>query len=358
MPNVRSAGLFTVFAILSVLACGDDNPTSSGDDDGGGNGVDATAPAAVADLHTDSPTTTSIALVWTAPGDDGDAGTASEYDVRYSTSPITEASWEAATLVDGEPPPKPAGEIETIRVLNLETAEDYYFVLKTSDEIPNVSGLSNVVHDSTNQETAAPDTISDLAAEGFDDGMFRLTWTAPGDDGNLGDASVYDIRYSTSRITEDNWGSATGVDGEPSPATAGSPDTMVVTGLDAATNYFFAMKTADEVPNWSAISNLSPALANGNDLWIFPDRVQQGSSITIIYRTPPSGWSKLHAHYRNEADQWARLAIEWERTPGIYSREWDFRRGSSYHDYPYTFYTLKLYWNSVVVADTLAWLER
>lgn len=344
------------FFIVGMVACGKDDPTSSDDDNG--NGVDVTAPAVVTDLRTTSYTTKSMAVVWTAPGDDGNTGTASEYDLRFSKSPITDQNWDTATSVDGETPPKPAGEIETIVVLNLEAAHEYHFALKTSDEVPNVSGLSNVASGSTEQETVPPAAVADLSVECIDDGSFRLTWTAPGDDGSTGDASEYDIRYSTSITSEQTWDSATQVDGENAPKSAGSPDTMVVSGLEAGTNYFFVMKTADEVPNWSAISNLCPALANGNDLWVFPERVKAGNYVTILFRTPDTGTSKLHAHYRYDVDPWRRLAIEWEREPGIYTIEWDFKRGGEYHSYPYMFYTFKLYWNSVVVAEAIAYLYQ
>ena len=50
-----------------------------------------------------------------------------------------------------------------------------------------------------------------------------LTWTAPGDDGDIGTAASYDIRYSLSSINASNWNDATQVTGEPSPQTAGSP---------------------------------------------------------------------------------------------------------------------------------------
>jgi hypothetical protein len=270
---------------------------------------------------------------------------------------ITDQNWHTATPVDGEPAPKPAGDIETIVVANLEPAEEYHFALKTSDEVPNISGLSNVASDSTEQETIPPAPITDLSVDCIDDGSFRLTWTTPGDDGNLGDASEYDIRYSSSPISEQTWSSATPVDGVHAPKPVGSLDTMVVAGLEVGTNYFFAMKAADEVPNWSVMSNLFPALANGNNLWIYPDRVTVGNNITIIYRTPDSGFSKLHVHYRDEVNQWARLVIEWEYPPGIYMREWDFKRGGEYHSYPYTGYTFKLYWGSVVVAEAMARLE-
>jgi len=334
-----------------VIACSDDSPTKTEEDNG--PGPDVTAPATVSDLVTASPTLTTISLVWTAPGDDGNTGTASEYDLRYSRSLITEQNWDAATQVAGEPAPKPAGELETVRVETLESGRTYYFALKTSDEVPNVSGLSNVASDSTEQETVAPVAVTDLSAESIDDGTFRLTWTAPGDDGGVGNASTYDVRYSTTRITDANWGSATPVDGEGTPNPPGTPDTLVVSGLEAGTNHFFAMKTADEVPNWSEISNLCPALAHGSNLWAFPDRVVQGNYLTIVYRTPDTGMSKLHAHYRNEVDQWARLVIEWNWPPGTHVMEWDFKRAGEYHDNPLNFYTLKLYWGVDGVAEKL-----
>lgn len=84
-----------------------------------------------------------------------------------------------------------------------------------------------------------------------------LSWSAPGNDGNQGTASAYDIRYSTSNITEGNWGSATTVSGEPTPQPAGSSESFAVGGLEPGTPYYFAIKTADSVPNWSALSNVA-----------------------------------------------------------------------------------------------------
>jgi len=87
----------------------------------------------------------------------------------------------------------------------------------------------------------------------------RLTWTAPGDDGDVGVAWRYDVRYHTSSITDTSWGSATECTGEPDPGPAGSGETFVVTGLSRNTMYYFAVKTADEVPNWSGLSNVAQA---------------------------------------------------------------------------------------------------
>ena len=58
-----------------------------------------------------------------------------------------------------------------------------------------------------------------------------LSWTATGDDGAEGTASLYDIRYSRSVITEDNWEQATPARVVPTPQPAGSPEEWLVSEL-------------------------------------------------------------------------------------------------------------------------------
>ena len=109
-----------------------------------GGGPDTTPPSAITDFATSSPTPDSITLTWTAPGDDGDVGLADQYDIRYSTSPIDDGNWDSATQVDGEPKPSPAGTQEIFTVTGLSIDTTYYFAMKTADEVPNLSELSNV----------------------------------------------------------------------------------------------------------------------------------------------------------------------------------------------------------------------
>src|SRR3989442_7591253 len=96
------------------------------------------APTALAD---------SVALVWTAPGDDWNTGRASSYEMRYSENPVagdTVSWWASAASVGTIPAPLQAGSRESFIVAGLAPGTTFYFAIRTSDEVPNVSGFSNI----------------------------------------------------------------------------------------------------------------------------------------------------------------------------------------------------------------------
>jgi hypothetical protein len=105
-------------------------------------------------------------------------------------------------------------------------------------------------------DVVPPAAIVNLAASMISDHTVHLTWTSPGDDGTIGVAAAYDVRYSTLPITDLNFASATPVTGVPAPAYAGTAQGVDVTGLTAGTTYYFAIKTRDEANNWSPVAVL------------------------------------------------------------------------------------------------------
>lgn len=119
-------------------------------------GSDVTPPAGVADLAVKTGLTTAT-LTWTAPGDDGMMGAATSYDVRYSSSPITDANWSAATQATGEPSPRAAGVTERFKVRGLTSGTTYHFALKSVDTASNVSPLS-AVQSATTGASISPTT--------------------------------------------------------------------------------------------------------------------------------------------------------------------------------------------------------
>lgn len=125
-------------------------------------GGDNTAPAAIADLTVTGATGTSLSLRWTAPGDDGTTGTATSYDIRYSTSTITSSNWNNASQASGEPSPAAAGTVQTFTLSGLQGSRTYYLAIRTLDNGGNLSSLSNVATGST-PDTIAPATVQDLS---------------------------------------------------------------------------------------------------------------------------------------------------------------------------------------------------
>lgn len=123
------------------------------------------------------------------------------------------------------------------------------------------SGCSGCGNGSTGDtgDTTAPSAVTNLLVDATTDTTATLAWTAPGDDNNSGTATSYDIRYSLANITTDNWANATSINNEPAPQVVGTSQSVIISNLMPNTQYYFALKTADEKPNWSNLSNVASA---------------------------------------------------------------------------------------------------
>lgn len=136
----------------------------------------------------------------------------------------------------------------------LTVAGTYTLTYKCIDNAGNESATSIV---KVITDTVAPNDVVDLGVSGTTENTATLMWTAPGNDGAIGRPSEYDVRYSTSAITDDiTFSAATRVSGVPVPQMAGSTEILEVSGLDPGTLYYFAVKTYDEAPNLSSLSNV------------------------------------------------------------------------------------------------------
>lgn len=164
--SVRVRGLIPLTTYYFVLRVADEVPnwsffsnlvvrSTSGD---------LTAPATVTDLAVTGTTGTSMSIRWTAPGDDGTSGTASSYDVRYSTSAITSSNWGSASQATGEPAPAAAGTQQTFTINGLTPSRTYYVAIRATDSSGNVSALSNVPTGTT-ADTIAPAPVRDLSLD-------------------------------------------------------------------------------------------------------------------------------------------------------------------------------------------------
>ncbi|MEK7119304.1 MAG: lamin tail domain-containing protein [Patescibacteria group bacterium] len=112
-------------------------------------------------------------------------------------------------------------------------------------------------------DATAPSAVTDLSATTTEN-TATLSWTAPGnDDGTppTGRAALYDIRYQKMDPTATDctgfiFDTAILISKPPSPGQYGAPETLEILGIDPASNYCFALKSSDEAPNTSVISNI------------------------------------------------------------------------------------------------------
>ncbi len=118
---------------------------------------DTTPPANISNLATANTTHETVVLTWTAPGDDGTTGTATQYDIRYATSIIDDNSkFDSANQALNIPPPHPAGDAEIFTVPGLSANTTYFFSVKTKDDMNLWSGLSNPVSANTSTPPLTP----------------------------------------------------------------------------------------------------------------------------------------------------------------------------------------------------------
>lgn len=118
------------------------------------------------------------------------------------------------------------------------------------------SGRVNAYRVLSSDTKLPPAAVADLAQTEVTFHSALFTLTATGADGALGSAAQYDLRFSTKPINKDNFAEAQQAFVSRLPLPSGSSDTLEVTGLQANTTYYFALKVIDLLNYSSALSNV------------------------------------------------------------------------------------------------------
>jgi Right handed beta helix region/Fibronectin type III domain len=251
MRNVTFRCLFVLLLALVVFSgCGSDDVLVIPEPG------DTTAPDPVSDLATASAAAGRITLTWTATGDNGAEGTAASYEIRYTTYPSDVYGWKDWTIFTTSAPASPSGQAEVLEITDLTADVAYVFRLKVVDAAGNTSETSNpvVATAAVQFDTSAPDPVSDLTMWEREDESMTVTWSPAADDGPLGLAAAYSIRYADFLIDQSNWDTAVEVT---APTPSGNlRDVATISGIESQTVYYVALRASDEQGNWSDLSNV------------------------------------------------------------------------------------------------------
>ncbi len=101
-----------------------------------------------------------------------------------------------------------------------------------------------------------PTRITDLKVTSVSSKGASLEWTAPGNDGKVGTANKYFVKYSEKLIKPSNWSAAKPYGDIKAPARAGRLEAVTLTGLKASTTFYVGIVSKDKKNNASPLSNV------------------------------------------------------------------------------------------------------
>lgn len=104
--------------------------------------TDTVPPGAVTGLTVRRRAYTAAEMELVTTGDDGSTGQASGYDVRASTSPVTEGNFSSATPLAANVPQAPGGSTVTFPVNGMWPGEMVYIAVRASDNVGNVGPIT------------------------------------------------------------------------------------------------------------------------------------------------------------------------------------------------------------------------
>jgi Tol biopolymer transport system component/subtilisin family serine protease len=107
----------------------------------------------------------------------------------------------------------------------------------------------------TSSDATSPGAITNLTAQLSEFPGYTLVWTAPGDDGNSGKVAAYELRFSDTGFTDNNWDLATPLAG-PVPNDPGVFQTVTVKIPWRHPSGFIGVRAVDDAGNKGPFSSI------------------------------------------------------------------------------------------------------
>ena len=264
------------------------------------------------ELFEADPGAVSAALTWTAPADNGPGGRPVQYELRHSGNRLTEGNFAQAEVTQ-PPSPASAGLPQTWVVGALQPETAYHFAIVSVDADGNRSLVSNSAEVAT--RGLPPGTVTDLRVSAAGETTATLSWTAPGADGDEGQADRYDMRHSPGALNPQTWAAANEVPNLPAPQAAGADEVFEVTGLTASTTYRFALRAFEGLDDDGAISNV--VVVRTADP---PERIPPARVDDLSVAQHPALYDALTVSWTATGDDGAigtatRYALRWSTDP-------------------------------------------
>lgn len=227
--------------------------------------VTLTPPGAPTGLASNSVTSSSAGLTWTAPTTGGSVAT---YSVQ--SSPHGANAWTTLS-------PAPTGTSATVSGLG---ASDYYDFQVAGVTSSGVVGAYDQITDilTLAPSTYAPNVPASVATGTVTSSSVALNWTAPATDGSHDAATGYLVAYSS------NGGSTWST-----PASAGNVTTYTFSGLSASTAYKFEVAATNSAGNSAYVTaSATTSTSSGSGA---PNVVTALAAGTVTGNTVPLSWT-------------------------------------------------------------------
>lgn len=342
---------------------------------------DTTPPSPVTDLHAEPGISNgSVKLTFTATGDDGTQGNIynGRLHIQYTSSTVSATDpsfWNKDNAQIKVSTTMVANSLQVYIVTSLLPAVTYYFRLWLADDALNFSTISNgattwaqVVHDTT-----PPSAVTTLTAQpGPEDGSIELSFYSTGDDGMIGNIvnGLLHIQYTSLQEEAQSpsyWNKDNAQIKISTTMVAGTRQIYVVSNLTAGARYYFRLWLADEVYNFSEMSNMADAKATDKTPPLPPQLVSPQNNSFVTTQRPLFDWTDVTdpsgVYYElqvdNESSGFASLVINQSFISiSEYRPTVDLQVGTTYYwrvravDYSLNYSSWSSVWQFVIVSTS------